>query len=488
MNHKYKFSVIVPVYNVEDYIAETLDSVINQTIGFEDNIQLIIVNDSSPDNSAAICKKYRDMYPDNIVYAEKENGGVSSARNEGIKYIEGKYVNFLDSDDKWDLDAFSIAYGFFENHYDEIDAVSCRVKRFEARSGYHALDYKFNNGTRIADLNNPDEYFSVQTLITPVFIKSEAIKDVRFDTRIICGEDTVFCTELLLEKCKIGLLAEALYNYRKRFADNSAVDKIRYDKFYYDDMLQYYHRGMIDYSIKKFGKVIPYVQAVLACDLMWHCGTVETHEVLNDEEYRIYTKKLKELLCLIDDSIIFQHPIHKAYTRRAAAVKLKYDIDYFKSLEFKDNQLYFKNFKVINLLKGKNHCVLNSVSAANNKFRIEVLVAKWLLRSTANGGKLVLKVGEHFVKPKEMLEYAPKTIRTMDGGEYYYTSCIFNLKLKLKEGDTVQIKPYLVYGENLSPISLNCAKLTEGASDLKLCRLQGKYAVTYKGGSIQISR
>ena len=96
-----KVSVIIPVYNVEQYLEETILSVVNQTIGFE-NIQMILVNDGSPDNSEEICLKYRDKYPDNILYIKKENGGVSSARNLGMEYIQGKYVNFLDSDDKWE--------------------------------------------------------------------------------------------------------------------------------------------------------------------------------------------------------------------------------------------------------------------------------------------------------------------------------------------------------------------------------------------------
>ena len=386
------------------------------------------------------------------------------------------------------MDAFSTVYDFFEKHYDEVDAVSCRVKRFEARGGYHAFDYKFKKGTRIADLNNPDEYFSIQTLVTPVFIKSEAIKDLRFDTRIICGEDTVFCNKIILEKCKIGFIEETTFNYRKRFADNSVTDKIRYNSFYYNEMFEYYHRGLIDYSTEKFGEVIPYIQAVLAGDLLWRCNEVATHKFLNDEEFGVYRKKLKETFQLIEDSIIFGHPIHKAYTKRAAAVNFKYDIDYYKSLVFKDNQLFFGEFKVFNMLKGKNHCILNSVSAANNKFRIEVLVSKWLLRSTACGGKLVLKVGERFVNPKEQLEYAQKTIRTIDGGEYYYASCIFVLKLKLKDGETVQIAPYLVYGEEISPIRLNYSEFTDGINELKSCRVQGKYIVDYTDGSIQISR
>ena len=486
MKSKYKFSVIVPVYNVEDYLAETLDSVINQSIGFEDNIQLIIVNDGSRDGSAEICKKYRDMYPDNIVYIEKENGGISSARNAGIKYIEGRYTNFLDSDDKWDLNAFSAAYDYFEKHYDEIDLLSCRVKFFEARSGYHVLDYKFNAGTRIADINNPKEYYSLQTLITPVFIKSESIKDTRFDTRIKCGEDTVFCTEILLEKCKIGYMSEVCFNYRKRASKNSTVDKIRFDKFYYTEMLEYYHFGLLNYSKEKFGRVIPYIQSLLLSDLMWHFGVCSTHEVLNDEEFSVYRKKSKELLNQIDDKIIFAHPLHKSYTKRAVAVNFKYDIDYYKSLTLKENRLFFRDFSVFSMVKSGKLCVLNSLGSDNNKFRIEILIAQWLLKATKSGGRLVLKVGERFVKPKEILEYAPKTVQTIDGGEYYYTSCVFNLKLKLKAGEAVRITPCLIYGEETVPVSLNCTDSAQGINPFTTCLVQGRYSVSYEDNAIQI--
>ena len=94
------FSVIMPIYNVEEFLDESITSVINQTVGFKDNIQIILVNDGSPDNSEEICLKYRALYPDNIIYIKQKNAGVSAARNTGVKYATGKYINFFDSDDK----------------------------------------------------------------------------------------------------------------------------------------------------------------------------------------------------------------------------------------------------------------------------------------------------------------------------------------------------------------------------------------------------
>ena len=97
--YKYKFTIIMSIFNVEQYLEEAVDSIIAQDIGFKDNVQLIMVNDGSEDNSEEICLKYQEKYPDNIVYVKKENGGLASAKNFGLKYREGKYINFFDPDD-----------------------------------------------------------------------------------------------------------------------------------------------------------------------------------------------------------------------------------------------------------------------------------------------------------------------------------------------------------------------------------------------------
>ena len=108
----------MPVFNVEKYLEEAIESVINQDIGFEENIQLILINDGSRDASGDICSRYAVRYPDNIVYIVKENGGVSSARNEGQKHVRGEYVNFLDSDDTWKQGSFLAVDRFIREHHD----------------------------------------------------------------------------------------------------------------------------------------------------------------------------------------------------------------------------------------------------------------------------------------------------------------------------------------------------------------------------------
>ena len=98
-----KVSVIVPVYNVEDYLPRCLDSLVNQTL---QEIEIIVVNDGSPDNSQAIIDDYAERYPEKIRPFIKENGGLSDARNFGVQYARGEYIGFVDSDDYVDIDMY----------------------------------------------------------------------------------------------------------------------------------------------------------------------------------------------------------------------------------------------------------------------------------------------------------------------------------------------------------------------------------------------
>lgn len=94
-----KISVIVPCYNCAEYVSNCINSILNQTIGFE-NIELLLIDDASTDNTSDILKKYEERYPDNIgVILCEKNGRQGTARNIGLQYASGEYVSFVDSDD-----------------------------------------------------------------------------------------------------------------------------------------------------------------------------------------------------------------------------------------------------------------------------------------------------------------------------------------------------------------------------------------------------
>ncbi len=102
-----KVSVIVPIYNVEKYISKCLDSLDNQTLK---DIQIILVNDGSKDSSGKIAEEYSKKNPNKFIYVKKQNGGLSSARNYGLRYATGEYLCFLDSDDYIEPNTYEVMY------------------------------------------------------------------------------------------------------------------------------------------------------------------------------------------------------------------------------------------------------------------------------------------------------------------------------------------------------------------------------------------
>lgn len=98
-----KVSVIVPVYNAEKYLKRCVDSLLAQTYS---NIEIVLINDGSKDNSDLICKSYEESYPDKIVFVNQNNSGAASARNNGMKNATGDYIGFVDADDYVKEDMF----------------------------------------------------------------------------------------------------------------------------------------------------------------------------------------------------------------------------------------------------------------------------------------------------------------------------------------------------------------------------------------------
>ena len=342
--YKYKFSVIIPIYNVEKYLEETILSVINQTIGFKGNIQLILINDGSKDKSYKICKKYQNMYPNNIIYKEQENKGVSAARNNGMQYIEGKYVNFIDSDDMWHLNVFDKVYNFFEQNEEDIDVVACRQKFFEAKEGYHQLDYKFDN-THIVDILQ--YYEEIQLSTSSAFIKAEVIKKYKYDTRLKYAEDATLMGQILMEKSKYGILSDAIYNYRKRKQKTSALQTREGDRSWYFDTIEYSYKKLIEQSINKYGKVIFYYQYQIMYDIQWRIK-VNISKFLNKEETEKYISQIIDLLQYIDDQIIMkQRYLWKEY--KVLALCLKYKKDIRKEFYYKNDKIYFNDIKIMNI-------------------------------------------------------------------------------------------------------------------------------------------
>ncbi len=190
--NRYKVSVVTAVYNVEEYLEEMIESIIAQTIGFE-NIQLILVDDGSKDGSGEICDRYAARYPDNIVALHQENGGVSSARNRGLEAAKGKYVNFTDADDRLESNALEAMHEYLKKNGKWIDLVAIKMVYFGEREGEHPLNYRFKKN-RMVDLRK--EYKNIQLAVNSVLVKRKCFERRKFDTKLSLAEDA----QVMLDK------------------------------------------------------------------------------------------------------------------------------------------------------------------------------------------------------------------------------------------------------------------------------------------------
>lgn len=353
--YKYKFSVIIPIYNVEEYLEETIESVINQSIGFEENVQLILVNDGSPDNSEEICLKYSKMYPNNIKYIKQENGGVSSARNNGLKYAEGEFINFLDSDDKWSSATFECVYNrYIENP--NIKLYSCKMVFFDGRRGDHILNYKYKNNKII---NILDQYKNPQLSSCSIFIHSDLIKNHKYEEKIKFSEDNRFINEIILENKYYMVLSKPIYYYRRRSDESSAIQTQTTNESYYNVTPKEVYQYLFDYSKKIYGRVIPYIQYLVLYDLNYRIVVDENNQLINEDYIYIFTNLLKQM----DDFVIMNNK-NLDLAKKIFLMSIKHGKDYIKRVDYYHGGLQFEgnNYSRKNL----GFLIIDNISFNNN--------------------------------------------------------------------------------------------------------------------------
>ena len=196
----YKISVIIPIYNVEKYIEECLESVLVQ---LPHNVQVICVNDGTKDRSIDIAKSIINEYDlkiqEQFLFLEQENQGLSAARNAGLSLASGNYISFLDSDDKLKPDYFSTI----------LEAIE--------KDDYDIIDFNFENSEGVIKSTRKDSFNSIFSSMTwyswARVVKKELFNNILF-TLNIYYEDIDLTPKLYIESNKILHLSKVLYWYR----------------------------------------------------------------------------------------------------------------------------------------------------------------------------------------------------------------------------------------------------------------------------------
>lgn len=221
-----KVSIIIPIYNKEDVLRECIERIINQTYK---NIEIILIDDGSTDNTKELIKKLQ-VEDDRIVFVPKKNGGVSSARNCGLKIMTGDYVMFVDADD-----IVSINY---------VEKLLVEVKKSDYKIAI--CDYSIDNFEMLDKKSNYEmkeytmETFPItdgtinRSCVWGAIYHKEVVKELRFEEDLCVGEDSLFFFECLAREKRLLFVPEILYLYQ---TNNNSATRKKYDEKSFTDII-----------------------------------------------------------------------------------------------------------------------------------------------------------------------------------------------------------------------------------------------------------
>lgn len=361
---EFAISVVIPVYNAEEYLGETLESVVAQTVGME-NIQVVLVDDGSTDGSAAVCRAFQERFPANVVFHQQPNSGVSSARNAGLDRACGRIVTCLDSDDQWSCESFAHALEFFDNQENNVDVLVGELTLFEGEDHTHPLAYRFpKDKDSIVRLG--DRPCDIQSTIGNCFFLRKAIGDIRFDEDLTTSEDTLFVNRVILHKCAYGVTPFCSYLYRKRQDGSSLSQVITYAKHMQNLEVC---RRMLAASREARGRVLPFAQAVALYIIGWQL-LGKASDAFTAEEGEAWAAAVREIVVQADEGVI---AAARWLTREKKLVlyRLKYGVGVFEDLVWVDRDRGLLDGMQLVSMNAKAPCYLYEVAPAGDVLHIE---------------------------------------------------------------------------------------------------------------------
>lgn len=285
-------SVIVPVYNVERYLKRCLDSLLNQEYK---NIQIIIIDDGSTDNSGRICDEYANRY-ENIKVVHQTYNGVSDARNKGVDASDGDYIMFLDGDDEADKKYVSLLYKTLKEN--DLDIAQCCLLRIRDGKPINKLEVKdgvkiFSGMEMQMKTFERNRYFC--NVVCGKIFKKRLFDGLRFPYGRI-NEDESLIYRLTFKAKRVGIIDNYLYYYH--FNGDSITEKKynihRLDAFYMlEEKFAFYKGlGLNDFANKVANEYFSQMSAVLN-----HKNSeVVDYKTVMKTAKKIYKKDRREIL------------------------------------------------------------------------------------------------------------------------------------------------------------------------------------------------
>ena len=289
-----KISVIIPVYNTENYLEECLDSILNQTFK---EFEVICIEDKSTDNSANILKDYAEKDERVKIIFNEENIGQAESRNKGIEEACGEYISFIDSDDKIDLEAYEKLYNFSKESNQDLILFDTVRYGDKGEIWPSTLHIKSIQGEKIEKTNILEhEEFIYDTGPWNKLIKTSFLKNsnIRFINKLY--EDLLFSMELFISTNSVGVYPEVKYYWRKRrnklnksvTQDRTNIKNIKDRIFIINEIWD-----LFDSSEKYKCLLNPYYCKLLDIDFRVYINQIDK----GDEEYRhLILNEIKPML------------------------------------------------------------------------------------------------------------------------------------------------------------------------------------------------
>ena len=315
---KRRYTAIAAVYNVEKFLDQFFESMVGQTVSFDDDIELIMVDDGSVDGSAAIIEKWQKKHPNSIRYFHKENGGQASARNVGLAHATGEWVTFVDPDDFLHLRYFEMVDRFLTANEDKpISLLCCKwVFYYDDGGRYvdnHPLNYRFEGGSYAAQ-HHAQANLMVSSAARS-FFRADVLarENVTFDELLRPNfEDGDFTGRYLLKTSDqyIGYVAEAIYYYRKRDDGTSTLDQGWTNPSRFGAVVERGYVGLLREAKASQGVVPISIQRLVLYDVFWLFKRIVDNEpsvsFLTSSQVDAFLSALFDVFEHIDASTIMQ--------------------------------------------------------------------------------------------------------------------------------------------------------------------------------------
>lgn len=300
-----KISLIIPLYNAEQHIPGCLDRLLAERTG-SFILEIILVDDGSTDQSGAVCQRYARCHSA-VKYLRQPHMGVSAARNLGIRNAAGRYIFFLDADDRLAPGTIGRVAAFFDDVYDRTDLVTYPIETiWKGRKLKPHFRYRYLKESGVYDLR--EEPYIGQTTMN-IAIKNQFAGNILFDENQAYSEDQKFCCDVLKAKLQMGFCRDGSYLYYR--SRSSASGRLAGSCYIFEQCM-----GFFENLFSGYEEVPAAFQGLYVNDLYWKmCSNILFPYHYGKAEYQNALERMQALLGKCEPSVILNHPAIDFYEK-----------------------------------------------------------------------------------------------------------------------------------------------------------------------------